>query len=107
MHFDFYSDKSQNLPSSAESRGSNVCTVWTSNVVPGEIVQRPPGDSPRRVSRGSPDDLRQDNIAGPHGRYNKTTIVIPSSHIGFLVASICIWLYLISFDFNVIVLDVV
>ena len=61
----YFDDKSQNLPSSVESRGSDVC------------------------------------------RYNKTNMGIPSSHIGFLVASICIWLYLISFDFNVIVLDVV
>ena len=61
----YFDDKSQNLPSSIESRGSDVC------------------------------------------RYNKTNMGIPSSHIGFLVASICIWLYLISFDFNVIVLDVV
>ena len=27
-----------------------VCTVWTSNVVQAEIVRRPPGDPPRRVS---------------------------------------------------------
>ena len=32
-------------------------TVWTSNVVPAEIVRRPPGDPPRGVSGGSPDIL--------------------------------------------------
>ena len=30
-------------------------------------IRRPPGDPPRRVSGGSPDNFRRDNIAGPHG----------------------------------------
>ena len=46
----YFDDKSQNLPSSVESRGSDVC------------------------------------------RYNKTNMGIPSSHIGFLVASICMYM---------------
>ena len=40
------------------------CTVWTSNVVPAEIVRRPPGDPPRGVSGGSPDFLAK-SLANP------------------------------------------
>ena len=38
-----------------------LCTVWTSNVVPAEIVRRPPAESP--------DNFRRYNIAGPHGKF--------------------------------------
>ena len=31
------------------------------------ILARISGDPPRRVSGGSPDNFRRDNIAGPHG----------------------------------------
>ena len=43
--------------------------VITSDLV--TKIRRPPGDPPRGVSGGSPDDFRRDNIDGPHGRlYN-------------------------------------
>jgi hypothetical protein len=33
------------------------------------ILARISGDPPRRVSGGSPDNFRRDDIAGPHGMY--------------------------------------
>ena len=41
-------------------------------------IRRPPGDPPRRVSGGSPDNFRRDNIAGSHDKLSiyKRTVVI-------------------------------
>ena len=63
-----------------------MCTVWTSNVVPAEIVRRPPGNPQRGVPGGSPDFLAKSLVIPPI-IYTKFKLKFMSDKLEFCIYS--------------------